>query len=293
MVQPACGREAYHPGAIRSDSLRLQRHVNGSKGVPVPTTPTTGAAMPATVAQLIAHLDARIVTGAMPAGSRLESERKLAERHGVSRPIVREVLRILQERGLVMAQPGRGTFVQELRPTGGVATPEILTRRGQVTARQLSAARIMLEGEAAALAAANRSAADLKHMQALLDSLDATDNVIAKAEKDLAFHEAVLLAARNSVLQVMFGSIRSLSFALMVRSLGDRRVRDTGAPIHHAILAAIRRRDSQAARRQMIKHLSVAETHYGPDLDRPLAHILPPGAPAGSDIGAALRDARR
>ncbi|MCC7257121.1 MAG: FadR family transcriptional regulator [Gammaproteobacteria bacterium] len=271
----------------------MQRHINGSKGVPVPSTPTTGAAIPATVAQLIAHLDAGIVAGTTPAGSRLESERKLAERHGVSRPVVREALRILQERGLVMAQPGRGTFVRELRPTGGAATPEILTRRGQVTARQLSAARIMLEGEAAALAAAKRTATDLKHMQALLDSLDATDNVIAKAEKDLAFHEAVLLAARNPVLQVMFGSIRSLSFALMLRSLGDRRVRDTGAPIHHAILAAIRRRDSGAARRQMIKHLSVAETHYGPDLDRPLAHILPPGAPAGSDIGAAHGGARR
>ena len=46
-------------------------------------------------------------------------------------------------------------------------------------------------------------------------------------------------------------------------------------------------------REQMIKHLSVAETHYGPDLDRPLALILPPSDPAGSGIGAALRDARR
>lgn len=256
----------------------------------MPTTQPAGAAIPATVAQLIAHLDATIVTGALPAGSRLESERKLAERHGVSRPVVREALRILQERGLVVAQPGRGTFVRELRPTGGVATPEILTRRGQVTARQLSAARIMLEGEAAALAAANRSAADLKHMQTLLDAFDATDNVIVKAEKDLAFHEAVLLAARNPVLQVMFGSIRSLSYALMLRSLGDRRVRETGAPIHHAVLAAIRKRDSRAARRHMVKHLSVAETHYGPDLDRPLAQILPPRAPAVSDIGEALKD---
>lgn len=236
----------------------------------------TGRAIPVTAEQLVAQLDAKIVTGAVPPGSRLESERKLAERHGVSRPVVREALRSLQERGLVTAQPGRGNFVRELRPTGGVATAEILTRRGQVTARQLSAARIMLEGEAAALAAANRSAADLKHMQALLESFDATDDVMAKAEKDLAFHEAVLLAAGNSVLQVMFGSIRSLSYALMLRSLSDRSVRDAGAPMHHTILSAIRRRDSRAARRHMVEHLSVAETHYGRDLDRPLAKILPP-----------------
>ena len=221
----------------------------------------TGRAIPVTAEQLVAQLDAKIVTGAVPPGSRLESERKLAERHGVSRPVVREALRSLQERGLVTAQPGRGNFVRELRPTGGVATAEILTRRGQVTARQLSAARIMLEGEAAALAAANRSAADLKHMQALLESFDATDDVMAKG---------------NSVLQVMFGSIRSLSYALMLRSRSDRSVRDAGAPMHHTILSAIRRRDSRAARRHMIEHLSVAETHYGRDLDRPLAKILPP-----------------
>lgn len=233
-----------------------------------------GTTIPITAEQLVAHLDAKIVTGAVPAGTRLESERKLAERHGVSRPVVREALRSLQERGLITAQPGRGTFVRELRPTGGLATAEILTRRGQVTARQLSAARIMLEGEAAALAAAHRSAADLNRMQELLDSFDATENVMEKAEQDLAFHEAVLLAAGNTVLQVMFGSIRSLTLALMLRSLGDSRVRDAGGPIHHTILAAIRRRDSRAARRRMVEHLSVAETHYGRDLDRPLARIL-------------------
>ena len=56
-------------------------------------------------------LEDRILTGALGAGERLPSERDLAVEFGASRPMVREALRSLTERGLIKVEAGRGAFV--------------------------------------------------------------------------------------------------------------------------------------------------------------------------------------
>ena len=61
------------------------------------------------IARVIAD---RIVAGDLRPGDMLPSERELAVRFGVSRPLVREALRSVEELGLVETRPGRGTFVQ-------------------------------------------------------------------------------------------------------------------------------------------------------------------------------------
>ena len=86
-----------------------------------------------------------IVAGDPRAGEMLPSERALAVRYGVSRPLIREALRSVEELGLVETRPGRGTYVRSEAAPGmhrgvGVA----ILRRG-VTAAQLSEARITLE----------------------------------------------------------------------------------------------------------------------------------------------------
>src|SRR5664279_4022136 len=53
-------------------------------------------------------LETRIVTGALRAGERLSPERELAELLGVSRPAVREALRVLEAQGAVRSQVGKG-----------------------------------------------------------------------------------------------------------------------------------------------------------------------------------------
>ena len=101
-------------------------------------------------------LEERVLSGEIAAGDRLASERILALEYGVSRPIVREALRSLIERGLIDVEPGRGAFVRD--GTGPRRFPplDIEYRRRGTTARQLSEARLMLETEAAALANAAR-----------------------------------------------------------------------------------------------------------------------------------------
>lgn len=232
-----------------------------------------------------------MVSGRYAPGERLPSERQLVERYGVSRPIVREVLRSLQERRLITVQPGRGSFVREMRPTDGHHSLDVLTRRGQVTARDLVTARAMLECEAASLAASNRTDAHATRMRQVLAAFDASTDTAVQAALDVTFHETVAVASNNPVIQIMFGSIRALTHAIVLRSLTDREVRNAGARLHHVVLEAILERDAEAARAAMAQHMHLAERYYGLDLDAPLADVLNRRADSEPRVAELLRQA--
>ncbi|HEU5222921.1 MAG TPA: FadR/GntR family transcriptional regulator [Candidatus Lumbricidophila sp.] len=236
-----------------------------------------GSAIPLTTQSLLDRLESTILTRTWVAGQRLPSERQLADDFGVSRPVVRESLRRLQERGLIVVHPGRGSFVTEINPTRGGASAEQLVHLGDVTFRHLIAARRMLESEAAAQAADHRTDADLVRMYEILDALDSVsiaDNMEVCAGLDVAFHEAIAVASGNPVIQLMFGNIRRLVVGMVYRSMTDRALRQHGVPIHRHVLNAVKDRDATAARKAMADHLDLAWEQYGADLDRPVASVL-------------------
>lgn len=223
---------------------------------------------------LAGKLENLVLSGAFKGGDQLPPERVLAEQHGVGRPLVREVLRRLQERGLIIALPGRGNFVRERKLTDPGGSIDLVSRQGQVTPQQLITARSMLESEAASLAAVHRTRLDIARMTVLLDRLEATSSLSELADADVSFHEAVAIASANPVIQIMFGSIRNLVHGVVVRSLSDDAVRDIGVPSHRPILLAIENGDALEAQQCMVIHLQVAEDFYGPDLHRPIRDVV-------------------
>ncbi len=218
--------------------------------------------------ELARDLENEIVSGSQPVGSKLPSERQLADRYGVSRPVVREALRTLVERRLVEIHPGRGAFVRGAQSSDAASQMGMFFRRKQVTARDLVEARSMLECTAAELAAERAVPEDLDLMQQALDHLEGAVDVVDQAHYDLAFHYAVTRAARNPVVESMFAAVAQPMVELMLRSLIDPDVRNEALGLHHDIVAAIVAGDGQAARSAMAQHLKVAERFYGDDLDR-------------------------
>ena len=83
-------------------------------------------------------------SGEYPAGSRLPSERELAERFSVSRPTIREAVIALEAQGVVTVKTGSGVYVRERQP-------ELLNLGQAVSPFELIEARVYLEGEAAGL----------------------------------------------------------------------------------------------------------------------------------------------
>jgi GntR family transcriptional repressor for pyruvate dehydrogenase complex len=244
------------------------------------------------------HLAEQIVSGRLPAGSHLPSERQLAEQFGVSRAMVREALRSLVERHLVEVVPGRGAFVQHVRSSGVVQGFETLFRRRQVTPRDMVEARTALECAAAALAAERATAADFEALAGARVQLDRAGGILEQVRQDLAFHLAIVRAARNPVIETMYDAIVGLVVELMLRSLADPQVAGDALPYHLAIYEAIRDRDPGRAREAMAAHLAVAARLYGDDFDssletvtqRELARLLAPAMTLDALIEAAVPD---
>lgn len=221
-------------------------------------------------ASLAQHIEEQILSGRLASGTKLPSERQLAEQMGVSRPVVREALRELTARKLVEVVPGRGAFVREARCTDGATGMAALLRRHQTTPRELVEARTMLECEAASLAATRAEETDLAAIEDALTRFDAASGVLEQARYDLAFHLAVASAAHNPVIATMFGAITESTVEMMLRSLGDIEVARSAVPLHRAVAAAIEAREPRQARAAMADHLSVAARTYGEDFDRSL-----------------------
>jgi GntR family transcriptional repressor for pyruvate dehydrogenase complex len=223
---------------------------------------------------VLARLERRILSGALKVGDRLPSERSLCTEYNVSRPVIREVLRGLQERGYIEIHPGRGSFVRAVG-AGDLARPLArMAQRAGVTPRDLVTARTMLECEAAAMAASRGTDERIERVREALEAHQAARGLTALARSDLAFHEAVAQAGGNPVIAVMFGSIRTLVYGLMLRSISDREVLEAGDPWHETIYEGIARRDPEAARAAMAEHLRLALDFYGADLDTPLDDVL-------------------
>lgn len=219
---------------------------------------------------IAAVLVERIVSGDLAVDAQLASERRLAAEFGASRPMVREALRSLIERGFIDVEPGRGAFVRATTGARGFRPFDLEYRRRGTTARQLSEARLMLETEAAGLATIHATQDDLATLDILLELHEASTTLLDRVRNDLAFHTSLVAAAHNPVIETMFASIQALIVEMMVRSAEDPKMIQRAGPYHRIAYDAIRARDAIAARAAMRAHLSIAESTYGEDYDRRL-----------------------
>ena len=224
------------------DARRSRSDHPGRRGGQIGDPPrTAGDAIASALAE-------RILSGELAADDRLPSERRLAVEFGASRPIVREALRSLVERGLIDVEPARGAFVRGDTGPRRFQPLDLEYRRRGTTARQLSETRLMLETEAAALATIHSDADDLAILESALDRLESSATPLDRVRNDLAFHTALVAAAHNPVIETMFASIQGMTVELMVRSAADADIVRQSAPYHRIAYEAIRDRDPVAAR---------------------------------------------
>lgn len=205
-----------------------------------------------------------IVTGRFATGAALPGERALASSLGVSRPLVREALANLAGRGLVEISPGRGTFVKSVTGFGRLDSIDLMRYS---TARQVVEARVILESQAARLAAERATPAQIELMTAALDRMDSSRDPVERGRLDLAFHLTIARASHNPVIEAMLRSIAPLMVQLMMRSIGDGTTASLSHPLHYECLNAIRDRNPEEAEKAMIKHLRVADASYGEGYD--------------------------
>jgi len=200
-------------------------------------------------------------------GERLPTEAALVNRFRVSRSVVREAFSRLKTLGLVESRQGSGAFVRaaaDPAEKGLALAPD----RSVDAVIQMVEVRRALEAESAALAAARRTAPDLKHIKAAFKALDAA--VAAGGDgvaEDVAFHASIAQATRNPYLlatlaylnQFLLDATRVTRANEATREVLAQQVRNE----HAAIVAAIEVGDVVAARLAGASHMVNAAERIG------------------------------
>ena len=196
----------------------------------------------------------QLASGKYRVGERLPAERDLAEEHDVSRPVVREAMIALEVQGLIAVRIGSGAYVRRL--PHGQDEPAF-----HVTGFELTEARMLFEGEAAALAASHISDAELAELDRLVEQIAAENRQPSFSDRaDRAFHLLIATATRNALIAKTVEHYWELRSASPECALLHARARDADVrPVvdeHRAIADALRARDPAAARAAMRAHLS-------------------------------------
>lgn len=209
------------------------------------------------IAEQIAH---RIQAGEFLAGERLPSERDLAEQLQVSRASVREALIALELENYVEVRVGAGVFVMPddmrgRRESPPAAAPDIAN--GDMGPFDLLETRLLVEPECAALAAQVALPRQIAAINAAHRTMSTLDE---PARHDRAFHLSIAAACGNAALASTITHLwalnrRSPVYSRLETHFVTQRVWEQAHHEHGRILAAITRRDADAARHAMHDHL--------------------------------------
>jgi DNA-binding FadR family transcriptional regulator len=173
----------------------------------------TVVSMP-TAAQLVADAIRRsIVTGDLADGASLPPESVLIERYGVSRPTLREALRILQSESLITIRRGSrgGARVNAPRVDTVARQAGFLLQHQQTSLADVYEARLVVEPPAARLLAERRTAEVIGELRAALaEEQDTTADPVAFAHASARFHERVVDLAGNNTLSLFTGILAEI-----------------------------------------------------------------------------------
>ena len=214
--------------------------------------------------QVSSEIERSIVSGQLQPGMPLPTEQSLAERFGVHRSTVREAIRQIEQEGLVQRREGRRLFVTlpglyDLAPR---AARLLLLQ--QTTFQELWQVAVTLEPLAARLAAEQAEPADIEALALnteLTAELQANDSNAVEhnarlVELVVEFHALVGRASHNRALMLAREPISLLYNPTLLQihlHLPQSKARNLAA--HRAILAALQRRDADAAAEWTRKHM--------------------------------------
>lgn len=241
--------------------------------------PITRLENPRIYRQIADQLKRLIDNSEFAPGSRLPSERELAQQLQVSRASVREALIALEVIGLVDVKVGKGVIVREqkkaivsqeqvMKQAGGEQWTEIddelniaLDFNTELPPFSLLQTRLLIEPETAALAARHGTAQELKSIREAYEQ-NCRDNLAGSTSHpgDRLFHIRIAQASGNPTYAFIIGHLLGHRYGSMFRTLQRHYTTDDmprrSEQEHQDILAAIEMRDVRGARKAMKAHLN-------------------------------------
>jgi GntR family transcriptional repressor for pyruvate dehydrogenase complex len=212
--------------------------------------------------QVATALQHRIQEAGLGPGDFLGREEDLAAEFGVSRPTLREALKLLASGNLIRASkgPGGGIFVAHTADQGVRRSLSdsvgMMLETGAVSLEELLDARTLLEVPLAGLAALQADEVTLERLRAALETERQADGDIdAVHAADTEFHRAIAAAAGNRMASALTGWVYEVLQPRLIEELRDAVVPSAVLDQHVALLRAIEKGDRARAERAMREHL--------------------------------------
>ncbi|QTG82605.1 FadR/GntR family transcriptional regulator [Arthrobacter crystallopoietes] len=208
-----------------------------------------------TYERVVQQIEEAILSREIEPGQHLPSERELMVQFSVSRPTIREALRVLQSQGLIASRPGgrSGPEVLAVSPDSLGRSFTTMARIASLSLSELVQFRIVLESSACQLAAALHTEEQVEKMRDAVERMEAevANGSDSFNRADLDFHAAVWEASHNSLLRIcgeaVAGSILNLMNDRMERSGNSTAAMEGAVERDRAIFQAIAAGDATAA----------------------------------------------
>jgi len=224
---------------------------------------------------VLRSIENQIVSGALRAGERLPPERELAELLGVSRPAVREALRVLEAQGALRSQVGKGpdsgTTIDRVPSDALARLLRLHVALGSFPLQDVVDTRVALERSSVFLACRNARPQDLARMRAALVGMDAAEIDRETFNRlDTDFHVALADAGGNRLMSDVTGAIReSVKMPILATMNAMPETGKRGWPSileglradHHAIFAAVESGRGEQAADRLEAHIRGFSTH--------------------------------
>jgi GntR family transcriptional repressor for pyruvate dehydrogenase complex len=210
--------------------------------------------------EVFSQLRELIGAGRFKAGDQLPSERELAETFQVSRTSVREALRALETRGLIVSRTGAGNFVAG-RPVESLVAPlaRLLIDEKRALA-DVFEMRKLIEPQIAALAAERAGAGDIVRLKRIVrKQANAVGRGETGVEADAELHLAIGRATQNRALQDLVSGLMKILGRSREESLQTQKRRASSIAAHRRIIAAVEKHDKGRARSEMLRHIEQVE----------------------------------
>lgn len=207
--------------------------------------------------EIVAQLAELIRQGRMQPGDRLPSERELAEQLGVSRPSVREAIRAMEHRGLVVSRPGSGTYIAGGSAEGLLIAFAALAEE-ESALQDIFELRMLVEPPIASLAALRAAPDDIGRLESILreqESRASGEDGDGHAKLDVAFHSALAEATHNEALLRLAAGLMEVLAPSRHQSLQTAQRIQLSLHSHRRVLDAVMEKDWGKARRAMEDHI--------------------------------------
>ena len=215
--------------------------------------------------EFLNQIIANIKKGHLKPGDALPTERALSETLGISRPVVREVLKSLELLGIITSVHGGGNYISEALESCLIKPLSILFEINNSSLIETQQLRAALECKSIELAAEKCTPVEAAELRLLLEQMNAATNPEDREKLDHSFHMKIARIAGNQMIYNILAASSKLNETIIgqVQSYTEDNIETTEAmkTEHRTMIECIATKDKENAIKTMQKHLAINDTY--------------------------------